>query len=174
RGLLETVSTVVAIAGTLVAIAGQFVTVPPPPEAAMAVRDVLPRITRAEYARRTGADLGKADTLDRREVGNVVLLEIRLTGYRGKRLDLQYATYNLDAAAPGTLLRGTDRSVGLRVADDDTQTSFVPIWVGYPKSKRFEAQFRLIDGLAIRQLATAGPMKGSAYRYACRRDERAV
>jgi hypothetical protein len=173
-GLLETISAVVAIAGTLVAIAGQFVSEPPPAAAKMTVRDVLPRITRSEYARRTDTDRSTIRPLDRLEVGNVVWLEIRLEGYRGKRLDLQYATYNLDPAAPGTLLRGTDNRVRLRVADDDTQTSFVPIWVAYPKSKRFEAQFRLIDGREVRQLAVTGRMKGSAYRYACPRGRRAV
>ena len=67
-----------------------------------------------------------------------------------------------------------DVTVGLRVADEDTQTSFIPIWVGYPKSERFEAQFRLIENDEIRQLTSTGPMKGSAYRYACNREVRAV
>jgi hypothetical protein len=174
RGRLETISLVVAIAGGLIAIADQFVTPSPPAEAAIAVRDVLPRVTRDEYARRTRVDVRKIAKLDRREVGNVVLLEIRLTGYRGKRLALQYATYSLDRNVTGSLLPGTDVKVGLRVADEDTQTSFVPIWVGYPKSKRFEAQFRLIEQDEIRQLTSTGPMKGSTYRYACNREVRAV
>ena len=174
RGRLETVSVLVAIVGTLAAVADQLFTEPLPPEAAMTVRDVLPRITRGEYARRTGSDVSEVRKLDRREVGNVVLLEIRLKGYRGKRLDLQYATYSQDRNVRGTLLRGTDRTTGLRVADEDTQTSFVPIWVGYPKSERFEAQFRLIDDEQIRQLTATGPMRGSSYRYACSRDVRAV
>lgn len=174
RGPLETISVVVAIVGTLVAIADQFVTEPPPPEAAVTVRDVLPRVTRDEYARRTGVDVSKIPKLDRREVGNVVLLEIRLTGYRGKQLGLQYATYSLDRNVTGSLLPGTDVKVGLRLADEDTQTSFIPIWVGYPKSERFEAQFRLIENDEIRQLTSTGPMKGSAYRYACNREVRAV
>jgi hypothetical protein len=174
RGSLETISLVVAIAGTLVAIADQFVTEPPPPEATVAVRDVLPRVTRDEYARRTGVDVSNISKLDRREVGNVVLLEIRLTGYRGKELGLQYATYSLDRNVTGALLPGTDVTVGLRVANEDTQTSFVPIWVGYPKSARFEAQFRLIENDEIRQLTSTGPMKGSRYRYACNREVRAV
>jgi hypothetical protein len=174
RGRLETISLVVAIVGGLIAIADQFVTAPPPPEATMTVRDVLPRVTRDEYARRTHADVSKIRKLDRREVGNVVLLEIRLTGYRGKTLGLQYATYSLDRNVAGSLLPGTDVKVALRVADEDAQTSFIPIWVGYPKSKRFEAQFRLIEDDEIRQLTSTGPMKGSAYRYACNREVRAV
>lgn len=173
RGRLETASTLVAIIGTLIAIGDQLVTDSPPPEAVMTVRDVLPRITRGEYARRTGSEVRRIPRIDRREVGNVVLLEIRLSGYEGRRLDLQYATYSLDHNVSGTLLHGTDRTVGLRVADE-LQTSFVPIWVGYPKSARFEAQFRLIENAQIRQLTNAGPMRGSAYRYACSRDTRAL
>jgi len=174
RGRLETISIVVAIAGTLLGIADHFISSPPPPQATMTARDVLPRVTRDEYAHRTGIDVSRISKLDRREVGNVVLLEIRLTGYRDKRLALQYATYSLDRNVTGALLPGTDVKVGLRVADDDTQTSFVPIWVGYPKSERFEAQFRLIENDEIRQLTDTGPMKGSAYRYACNREVRAV
>jgi hypothetical protein len=162
----------VAIAGTLLGIADHFISSPPPPQATMTVRDVLPRVTRDEYARRTGVDVRGISKLDRREVGNVVLLEIRLTGYRGKRLALQYATYSLDRNVTGALLPGTDVKVGLRVADEDTQTSFVPIWIGYPKSERFEAQFRLIENDEIRQLTDTGAMKGSAYRYACSREVR--
>lgn len=174
RGRLETVSIVVAIAGTLLGIADQLISSPPPPQATMTVRDVLPRVTRDEYAQRTGVAVSGISKLDRREVGNVVLLEIRLTGYRGKRLALQYATYSLDRNVTGALLPGTDVKVGLRVAEEDTQTSFIPIWVGYPKSERFEAQFRLIENDEIRQLTDTGPMKGSTYRYACNREVRAV
>jgi hypothetical protein len=174
RGRLETISMVVAIAGTLLGIADHFIAPPPPPEAAMTVRDVLPRVTRDEYAHRTGVGVSRISKLGRREVGNVVLLEIRLTGYRGKRLALQYATYSLDRNVTGSLLPGTDVKVGLRVANDDTQTSFVPIWVGDPKSERFEAQFRLMENDEIRQLTDTGPMKGSTYRYACNREVRAV
>jgi hypothetical protein len=175
RGLLETASTVVAIAGTLFAIANQLVAAPPPPEAAMTVRDVLPRITRSEYARGIGVDPKKIrDRFDRREVGNVVLLEVQLTGYQGKQLVLQHASYSLDRDVSGTLLRGTTQEPALEVAKEDTQTSFVAIWVGYPKSRKFETQFRLIKGGRIQQLASTGPMKGSTYRYACGRDVHAT
>lgn len=174
RGALETVSALVAIVGTLIAIGDQFVTESPPPQVAMTVRDVLPRITKAEYARRTGASVAAVSRIDRREVGNVVLLEIRLEGYEGRRLDLDYATYSLDRNVSGTLLSATERRARLRVVDEDVQTSFVPIWIGYPKSRRFEAQFRLIEDEQIRQLTNAGPMKGSSYRYACARDVRAL
>ena len=172
RGRLETISALVAIAGTLIAIGDQLVGESRPPQAMMSVRDVLPRITREEYARRTGTDVAKIPKIDRREVGNVVLLEIRLEGYEGRELALNYATYSLDRNVGGTLLSATERNVGLRVADEDVQTSFVPIWIGYPKSERFEAQFRLVEDEEIRQLANAGPMKGSTYRYACARDVR--
>jgi hypothetical protein len=174
RGLLETASTVVAIAGTLFAIATQLITGPPPPEAAITVRDVLPRITRSDYARGIGADPKKIRGLDRREVGNVVLLEVQLTGYQGKKLVLQHASYSLDRNVSGTLLPGTKQTPALDRVTEDTQTSFVPIWVGYPQSRKFEAQFRLIENGRIQQLASTGPMKGSTYRYACGRDVPAV
>ncbi|HWC27300.1 MAG TPA: hypothetical protein VG474_12005 [Solirubrobacteraceae bacterium] len=170
RGALETVGALVAIAGTLVAIGGQLVAKRPPPEATMTVRDVLPRITREQYARRTGAGVKGIDRIDRREVGNVALVEIRLEGYRGERLVLQYALYSLDSATRGALFPATTRTVELDVADDDVQTSFVPIWVGYPQAERFEAQFRLIHDGRIRQLTDTGAMRGSTYRYACRLD----
>jgi hypothetical protein len=174
RGLLETASTVVAIAGTLFAVADQLIAAPPPPQAAMTIRDVLPRITRSEYARGIGAKKEIRNKFDRREVGNVVLLEVQLTGYKGKQLVLQHASYSLDRNVSGTLLRGTKMSPALDVAEEDTQTSFVAIWVGYPRSRKFEAQFRLIENGRIQQLASTGPMKGSTYRYACGRDVRAV
>jgi hypothetical protein len=171
-GLLETLSALVAIVGTLVAIGDQVIEKRPTRQATITVRDVMPRITRSQFDRRTGnRNWRKIAPVDRREVGNVVLLEIRLTGYRGRPLDLRWGTYSLDRAVSGTLLHGTDKAAPLHV-DDDHQTSFVPVWLGYPKSATFEVQFRLIEGQQIRQLASLGPMRGSKYRYACSRDVR--
>jgi hypothetical protein len=48
------------------------------------------------------------------------------------------------------------------------ETLFVPIWVGYPRSQSFEAQFRLLDGEQVQQMASTGKMAGSSYRYSCR------
>jgi hypothetical protein len=44
---------------------------------------------------------------------------------------------------------------------------FVPIWVGYPRSESFEAQFRLLDDGQVQQMASTGKMEGSKYRYTC-------
>jgi hypothetical protein len=170
RGLLETAATMVAIGGGLAGLAIQFipgigVNQDPSPEATMVVREVHARITRGEYADRTGAQV--QNKTDKREVGNVIWLEIRLVGYRGKRLLLQYGLYDRDKITDGTLLRGTAKQVELLVEDKDAQTSFVPIWVGYPQSQRFEAQFRLLERNQVRQTASTDKMKGSKYRYAC-------
>jgi len=171
RGALEIVSTVVAILGGVVGLAVQFVPgvgvkEKPAREAAMTVRDVQARITRGEYAKKTGATvrLGK---FDRRQVGNVIWLEIALQGYSGKNATLQYAMY--DPNAGGALLPGTAKMVPLRIEDKDSQKSFVPIWVGYPKSQKFRAQFRLLVGEPpqVRQLAETGAMPGSQFRYSC-------
>lgn len=171
RGLLETVSTLVGVLATSVGLAVQFVPgiapgAPPDPQATMRVRDVNARITRGEYAKQTGVRVHLAQ-IDRRQVGDVVWLQIGLHGYGGKHIVLQYAMY--DPRAGGPLLPGTEKEVGLNVADRDEQTSFVPIWVGYPKSRKFSVQFRLLSGspLEVREIATTGAMRGSSYRYAC-------
>jgi len=39
--------------------------------------------------------------------------------------------------------------------------------VGYPRSKVFEAEFRLLDGEQVQQMASTGKMAGSTYRYSC-------
>ncbi len=183
KGAVETVSALVAVLGTLVAIGDHFIKERPAREATITVRDVIPRITRSHFDRRIGDDKWKKKPLvDRLEVGNVVLLELKLTGYRGRPLAIRWGTYSLDPAVRGALLNTSEPSVrgqGLTVSDpdirvrveDDHQTSFVPIWLGYPKSAKFEVQFRLIERKKdIRQLLTTGPMRGTSYRYACRSD----
>jgi len=212
-GILETVSAVVAVVGSVLAIGDQVIEERPTRQATITVRDVIPRITRSHFDRTTGKDWRKVALVDRLEVGNVVLLELRLTGYRGKPLSIRWGTYSLDPAVRGALLNTNDPSVRgtlEKVGDpnipvpvkDDQQTSFVPVWLGYPKSAKFEVQFRLVEGrqprklqsklqirqprklqsklqirqlrklqskLQIRQLSTLGPMRGTQYRYACRR-----
>ena len=169
RGPLETVATIVGVVGAIAGLAIQLfpgigINEQPPPEATMKVRDVQARITRGEYASRIHVAVEKA--IDKREVGNVVWLEIGLQGYAGKHAILQYALF--DPQAGGPLLPDTERKVPLTVEDKDTQTSFVPIWVGYPKSKKFSAQFRLLEGNSqVRQIASTQAMRGSTYRYAC-------
>jgi hypothetical protein len=169
RGALETVATVVAVFGGIAGLAVQFFPgvagERPAPEATMAVRAVHARITRGEYASKTGALVQLSNT-DRREVGDVIWLEIDLRGYSGLRPQLQYGLYDPDLG--GALLPGTAKQMALR-NDGDMQSSFMPIWVGYPQSQRFQAQFRVLEQGRVRQMTTTGMMRSSRYRYACTR-----
>lgn len=160
---------VVAIFGGLVGLAGELGARIAPetssaPEATMTVREVHPRITRLDYARKTGSRVPLTKE-DQREVGNVIWLEIHLEGYRDHRLDVQWGLYDADAGE--ALLPTTAKRARINVRAADVQTDFVPIWVGYPQSRRFEAQFRLVERGAVRQMAATGLMRGSKYRYAC-------
>jgi hypothetical protein len=169
RDPLETVSTMIAIVGGVVGLAVQFVPGigidrPPAPEALLRVRVAHARITHGEYADKTrSAERLSRD--DRREVGNVVWLELDLKGYRDKRLGLQYGLYR--PGGGGALVPGTAREIDLRPERQDVETSFLPIWVGYPKQGRFQAQFRLIQAGQVRQMAATGTMRGSRQRYVC-------
>jgi hypothetical protein len=169
RGVLETVATLVAVFGGIAGLAVQFFPAVagdhPAPEAAMAVREVHARITRGEYASKTGAGIQLSET-DKREVGDVIWLEIDLRGYGGLQPQLQYGLYDPDLG--GALLPGTAKQVPMR-DDGDAQRSYVPIWVGYPKSQRFQAQFRLLEHGRVRQMTSTGEMRASRYRYACSR-----
>jgi hypothetical protein len=170
RGSLELAATMVGMFGVLAGLAVQFIPgvgarERPAPEATMTVREVHARITRGEYAKKTGVEQPPS-RIDRREVGDVVWLQIGLRGYKGKRPVLQYGLYNPDLG--GALLPGTGKTVGIRVEDSDMQTLFVPIWVGFPSSERFQVKFRLLEGERVRQLASTPKMKASKYRYSCR------
>jgi hypothetical protein len=171
RGTLETVATVVAIFGGLAGLAGELGArlgvESPPPAAAMTIREVNPRITRGEYATKMGSKVHLSPE-DKREVGNVIWLEIDLEGYHDKTLRVQWGLYDLDAGE--ALLPTTAKIAKVAVEPADVQTAVIPIWVGYPQSARFEAQFRLLDGLSVRQMASTGVMRGSKYRYACKSD----
>jgi hypothetical protein len=172
KGPLETVATIVGIFGTLVGVAGALgarlgADAPPAPEAVMIVREVHPRVTRGEYAAKTNARV-KLSQEDRREVGNVVWLELQLTGYQGARPVVEWGLYDRDAGE--TLLPTTAKRASLKVEDADVQTIFLPIWIGYPQSARFQAQFRLLERNSVRQMAATGQMRGTNYRYACKRD----
>ena len=169
RDPLETISTVIAIVGGVVGLAVQFVPGigiddPPPPEAHMDVREVHARITHGEYADKTRS-AGGLSRADRREIGNVVGLELDLKGYRGKRLGLQYGLYR--PSAGGALVPGTAREIDLTTEHQDVESSFLPIWVGYPKDGKFQAQFRLIQNGQVRQMAATGEMRGTQQRYTC-------
>ena len=166
----------VAIVGGLATVAAQFipgigVDEEPPPEASMEVRQVHTRITRGEFANRTGSTV-RLSKDDQREVGNVVWLEIGLRGYSGKRPALQYGLYDRDRGADGALLPGTAKEVNLQVEANDAQTSLVPIWVGYPRSARFEVQFRLVEGKRVRQMAARKRCAGRAIDMRARRRPR--
>ena len=133
----------------------------------MTIREVHPRITRGEYADKTDAKV-RLTPEDKREVGNVVWLEIRLKGYRDKRLDVQWGLYDLDAGE--ALLPATAKKIHLDLEPADVQTLILPIWVGYPLSERFEAQYRLLEDNQVREMTATGVMRGSEYRYACKTD----
>ena len=169
--LLEVVATIVAICAGVAGLAAQFVPGvgvddAPAPAASIDVRTVNARVTREEFARRIGAPVPRTG-LDRREVGNVVWLQLRLKGYRGRRLDLQWGSY--ETKAGGSLIAATTHRSRIDVSEDsDEQTRFQPVWVGYP-GVQFKVQFRLLERGEVREIASTGPMRGHLPRYACRR-----
>ena len=172
KGALETVATLVAIFAAIGGLAAQFAGVGvkerPAREATLVVRDVDARITREDYARTMDPSLLRLlKGADRREVGNVVWLELGLRGYEGSRLGLQQATFDPDRG--NALLSALEEPLTLPPPDTDADTRFIPVWVGYPASTRFVVEFRLLEGQAVRQLADTGKMRSSRYRYACAR-----
>ena len=104
------VATIVAICAGVAGLAAQFVPGvgvddAPAPEATMEVRTVNARVTRAEFARRLQVEPPRS-SVDRREVGNVIWLQLGLAGYRGERLDLQWGSYETKPGGP--LVAATD------------------------------------------------------------------
>jgi hypothetical protein len=171
--LLEVVATIVGICAGVAGLAAQFVPgvgveKAPAPAAAMEVRAINARVTRGEFARRIGATPARSQ-LDRREVGNVIWLQLKLAGYRGQALQLKWGSYETKLGAP--LVAATTHDAPIRVSDDShEQTLFQPIWVGYPSLKRFHVQFQLLQHGQVRELVRTGPMRGDIPRYACDRD----
>jgi hypothetical protein len=177
QGPLEGIAALVGICGGLAALAAQFVPSAavkerPPKAATMEVRDIKPRITRGEYLSKIPLSDRQRTRVHRRytpidldEVGNVVWLEISLKGFKDQPLRLDYGSYDLDAR--GALLPDSSKSVQLGSAERDVQTLFFPAWVGYPRSQRFKAEFRLIDRRGVQQLTATDPMTTSSFRYAC-------
>jgi hypothetical protein len=170
KGPLEHVATVVAIAAGVAALGGQFVPGvgvhdAPPPEVSMHVRDVNARVTRGDFAK--ALDVPQPHSaLDRREIGNVVWLAIHLQGYAGRKLILQWGSYDLEHGE--RFVPGSDKKIPLSVtADTDEQTVFQPIWVGYPQKALFQVAFRLLEGGAVREIASTNKMRGALYRYSC-------
>jgi hypothetical protein len=175
--VLEGVGTMVAICGGIAGLVTTLVPAAaiqkrPQREVSMVVRDVKPRITRGDYLRSllghppTADDLDGArlDRVDLKELGNVVWLDIRLKGFKGRPLQLQYGSYDVNGEA---LLPGTSKVVSLNSAEHDHVTIFFPAWVGYPRSARFKAEFRLLDHDGVQELAATGRMRGAKFRYAC-------
>ena len=168
RGVLEVAGAVVALCSGLAGLAVLFVPSlaaeeRPPPEARMEVRDVQPRVTRGEFARALRARRPRSE-YDRREVGNVVWLQLRLSGYAGKRLTLQWGAYG----AGGALVAASEREMTVRVQSaSDVQTIFQPVWVGHPETQKFTVEFRLLDETEVREMAATDEMRALKYRYSC-------
>jgi hypothetical protein len=177
---LEGFATLVAICGGLAGLAAQFIPAAsieerPPRAVKMTVRDVKPRITRGEYLQKlngralTAGELreSRLKRIDLDEVGNVFWLQIALTGFKDRPIGLQYGLYDLNSRE--ALLPGTAKPVELRTPGDDHVTLFFPAWIGYPRSDRFKAEFRLVDRDGVQELVATGPMGGADFRYACER-----
>ena len=170
KGPLEHVATLVAIAAGVAALGGQFVPGvgvhdTPPPEVSMQVRDVNARVTRGDFAKALDVPQPRSP-LDRREIGNVVWLAIHLQGYAGRKLTLQWGSYDLEHGE--RFVPGSDKKVPLSVtADTDEQTVFQPIWVGYPQKAIFQVAFRVLEGGQVREIAGTHKMRGALYRYSC-------
>jgi hypothetical protein len=62
---------------------------------------------------------------------------------------------------------GTAREIDLRTERQDVESSFLAIWVGYPKGGHVPGQFRLIQNGQVRPMAATGQMRGSEVRYTC-------
>jgi hypothetical protein len=104
--------------------------------------------------------------LDRLEIGDVAWLELHFSGYRGKPLTLQWAMFL--PGAGGALIPETEDATDVAVDDGgDESSQFIPIWFGLPKLAKFRAEFRVLEGSQVRQMATTDPMRGAEYRYAC-------
>ena len=170
RGVLETAAIIVAMVAGVAGLVAEFVPgasvrEPLSREASMVVRQVHPRIRHDDYARKVDKPR-REEAADRREVGTVVWIEVRLTGFGGDELMIQRGLYDFDAGL--SLLPGTDRAVSVPPSGGELRSAFVPIWIGYPKSERFVAHFRLIDKKQkVLEMTSTGRMKGSNYRYAC-------
>ncbi len=76
---------------------------------------------------------------DRREIGNVVWLELGLSGYRRRPLTTQWSEFDRTPENTKTLIPGTSRTAPLRTGDTDLQTFFLPVWVGYPNARSLKS-----------------------------------
>ena len=65
------------------------------------------------------------------------------------------------------MLPDTAKDVPINVPGTDGSQLLSPVWVGYPESRRFRAEFWLLDGDGVQAIASTSKMAGSKYRYAC-------
>jgi hypothetical protein len=169
-GPFEALAALVAVCGGLAGLAAQFIPSAsvderPAPEATMVVRDVKPRITRREYMIRSNLSRAGFKPIDLDEIGNVVWIELGLKGFKHRKVRIDYGLYDLNAHE--ALLPGSSKTLPLEMPKHDVQTSFVPVWVGYPRAARFMAEFRLVDRQGVQQIAATHAMRASAFRYEC-------
>jgi hypothetical protein len=168
KGVLDLLGATVAICTGVAALAAQFVPGvgvrdTPPPELTMTVSQVHARVQHGSYASAVRESVPRA--LDRLEIGNVVWLQLDLKGFKDERLLLQWAEYNLDTG--GALLPDTEGRRALAI-EHDNETRFEPVWVGYPRSGRFQVQLRVLRDGQVQGMARTGEMRGTQYRYGCR------
>jgi hypothetical protein len=169
-GGLEVFSKVLAACATVATLV--FAVAPgilshPAPNASLAVEKVNARITRGDYANLL--DVSKEiSPAEQRQVGNVVWLRIDLSGFKkSKDLHLRYGVLDLDRVGAGALLPDTSRDVKVNAPKNDTEKLLTPVWLGYPQSHRFRAEFWLLSRDGVQAIASTGKMAGSKYRFAC-------
>jgi hypothetical protein len=170
KGLLDIAGAFIAICAGVAALAAQFIPGvgvhdDPPPELTMAVTQVHARVRHQSYVDVMSETRRKG--FDPLEIGNIVWLQMGVKGYKDKKLSLQWAEYNLDSG--GALLRDTADHRPLDPTHD-TEIRFEPVWVGYPRSGRFQVQLRVLDDAGrVIGMARTGEMRGTQYRFACPR-----
>jgi hypothetical protein len=167
---LEVMASTVAIVGTLATVAvaylGAGAKEHPPPSVAMTIRKVHPRITHGTFARHVPSTT-TLEAVDRREIGDVVWVEMRFASYRGADLTLLALAFEEGETRP--FIPGTERTTPVHVSRE-VETQILPIWVGSPRVRRFRVELRLMDADGqLRQIASTNKLKGIAYRYACSR-----
>ncbi len=166
-GLLEVVATIVGICagvtGLVSWVAPDLVAhAEPPKQAEMTVQSVNARIRHDRFVK-TESQRTALHGNDRREVGNVIWLDLHLLGYRGTKLRLQWGSF-----AQRALIAATTEYTTFTPPTDDV-VQFQPVWVGYPNTQfRVELRLMLDKTGQVIQMAKTGEMNGKVPRYACR------
>jgi hypothetical protein len=171
QGLLERFSGLVALATGVLTLITQFfpgvgVNDRPRPSAAMTVRQVDAHITRDRFERAAGVRR-RLPVASRDELGDVIWLELKVAGYRGRPLvlTLEKAEPGYDAAA----IPATQRQVRLINPDDaDAVRIWLPLWVALQR-ERFQVRFYLTEGnKGLLQVARTKVLRGVRDRNPCR------